>query len=400
MSSKKLLITFLCIFAYSNLSAQPALPDPDSLLSKADSAVSNLETLKYNAKHYTIGVMNVRGKKLMKPVFVGDVSISRLPEDSVFGAKILVNGELVSNRMSNNRSFKFAYDGNQIYKIPLSDEKFYINKPNQTGKQLFLESQDMAYEGFLDPDNFNKELEADSISYAGRGIVGNTPCHIIYTQTNVDSYTKESWLFIGVTDQLPRKILRRFSNTNGQDRIEVSKFTNLKTNVSSSKNLYSLTAPKNYEVSKFRGHFDEPKLIPKGEISPKWTLEDPRGISHSISDYRGKIVILDFWATWCGPCRQQMPQLQKIHEKFSENELAVVGISTWENGNPKHFMEKNNFTYQLLLDGDTVANKYNISGLPTLYVINQNGKIIYSKVGANGSNAEYQKIVEIINNAL
>lgn len=59
-------------------------------------------------------------------------------------------------------------------------------------------------------------------------------------------------------------------------------------------------------------------LLGEGKIAPEWTLKAPDGNSHSLNDYHGKILILDFWATWCGPCRQQMPKLQKVHEKYSK----------------------------------------------------------------------------------
>ncbi len=139
-----------------------------------------------------------------------------------------------------------------------------------------------------------------------------------------------------------------------------------------------------------------------GKIAPEWTLKDPDGNSHSLTDYRGKIVLLDFWATWCGPCRQEMPKLQKVHEEYSAENVAVIGISTREKGDPEKFMSKNNYTYQLLLNGEKITEKYNVSGLPTLYIINQDGEIIYSKVGikvgrkVNG----YQKIVNTIEKAL
>jgi len=136
----------------------------------------------------------------------------------------------------------------------------------------------------------------------------------------------------------------------------------------------------------------------EGQIAPKWALASPNGINHSLNDYRDKIVVLDFWATWCGPCRQQMPKLQKVHENFSEKDVAVIGISTWEKGEPGKFMSQNDYNYQLLIKGEKIAEKYKVSALPTLYIINRDRKIIYSKIG--GQIIGYKRLANIIKEAL
>lgn len=75
----------------------------------------------------------------------------------------------------------------------------------------------------------------------------------------------------------------------------------------------------------------------------------------------------------------------------------MIGISTWEKENPEKFMSKNNYTYQLLLKGEKIAEKYKVSGLPTLYMLNQDREIIYSKIG--GRIIRYKKIVNTIEEA-
>jgi len=118
-----------------------------------------------------------------------------------------------------------------------------------------------------------------------------------------------------------------------------------------------------------------------GQIAPDWTLKDPKGEKHSLSDYRGEIVMMDFWATWCGPCLEAMPHLQEIHEEYEKRGVNVLGIDVWDDGDPASFMEDNDYTYTLLLKGDPVAEQYNVTGIPTFYMIGFDGEIIYKQRG-------------------
>jgi len=118
-----------------------------------------------------------------------------------------------------------------------------------------------------------------------------------------------------------------------------------------------------------------------GDQAPGWALQDEEGKTHSLSDYRGKIVVMDFWATWCGPCKRAMPGVQELHEQFKDRGVKVFGIDVWDDGDAAGYMEENDYTYGLLLDGDPVAERYNVTGIPTFYVIGFDGEIIFKKRG-------------------
>jgi len=135
-------------------------------------------------------------------------------------------------------------------------------------------------------------------------------------------------------------------------------------------------------------------LLKTGTMAPDWTLKDAEGESHSLSDYEGKIVVLDFWATWCGPCVKAMPGLQKLHEAYADKGVAVIGMNTSESADPVAFMKKKNFTYQLLLNADPVSNAYQVRGIPAFYVLDGEGKIVYSAVGFSpGHEKEIEKVI-------
>ena len=150
---------------------------------------------------------------------------------------------------------------------------------------------------------------------------------------------------------------------------------------------FSLPAPEGFQTVEYEPPADERQaaveVAPQVDIpAPDFTLLDPQGNEHTLSDYRGKIVILDFWATWCGPCLAVMPDLQAIHAQYMGEVGVMVGGNAWENGDPEALMAARNWDYLLLLNGDQVAADYQVTGIPTMVVVDQSGMIVQRKVGA------------------
>ncbi len=149
---------------------------------------------------------------------------------------------------------------------------------------------------------------------------------------------------------------------------------------------------------------DDPSMgMPKlafdvGDTPADFTLKDASGKEHTLSSYKGKVVMLDFWATWCPPCKEAMPYIQKMHEDLAKDGLVVLGIAVDNQGDPAKFMEKKGFTYTGLLDGGTVSNAYGIAGIPQLYIIGRDGKVVFQETGFTRDNVV--KIREAVENAL
>ncbi len=137
-----------------------------------------------------------------------------------------------------------------------------------------------------------------------------------------------------------------------------------------------------------------------GSAAPEWELKNEKGETVSLKSLRGKVVLMDFWATWCGPCRQSMPRIQKIHERFAGKPVAVYGINCWEDSmeKAKEYMKEKKYSYGLLLDGDQVATKYKVKGIPTFYLIGADGKILYSTSGFSAD--EEEELIKEIEKAL
>jgi peroxiredoxin len=123
------------------------------------------------------------------------------------------------------------------------------------------------------------------------------------------------------------------------------------------------------------------KLLAVGTTAPDWELSDADGKLQTLTEYRGKVVVLDFWATWCGPCAEVMPQMQKLHEKYKDRGVTVFGVSSWEKSDPAALMKEKHYTYGLLLKGEDIADRYGVGTLPAVYIIGGDGRVVYRHEG-------------------
>ena len=123
-----------------------------------------------------------------------------------------------------------------------------------------------------------------------------------------------------------------------------------------------------------------------------FTLKDQYGKKHTLNDYKGKIIFLNFWATWCPPCRAEMPDIQKLYERSpreGKDSVIVLGVAAPKLGSEKDeagikaFMEKNGYSYPVLMDkGGKLFEAYGIRAIPTTYLIDRRGNVIGRVQGA------------------
>ncbi len=127
--------------------------------------------------------------------------------------------------------------------------------------------------------------------------------------------------------------------------------------------------------------------------APAWKLKDLQGHEVRAADFKGKIVVIDFWATWCPPCRAEIPGYINLQKKYADKDLVIIGISLDEDGAAAvaPFAKAQGVNYQMLLFNDDVVAAFGgIEGVPTTFLIDREGNIRDKKVG-RVAEADYEK---------
>ncbi len=124
-------------------------------------------------------------------------------------------------------------------------------------------------------------------------------------------------------------------------------------------------------------------LVSSGEINataPDFTLKDLSGRNSSLSDYRGKVVLIEFWATWCPPCKASVPSLVGLQKKYGQKDFIVLGLSIDTDSDAsekvRQFSAAYNINYPVLLANETIQKNYNVISIPTSFLLGKDGKII------------------------
>lgn len=142
---------------------------------------------------------------------------------------------------------------------------------------------------------------------------------------------------------------------------------------------------KHNESVPVQGEKDTDKIgLEKGDIAPDFSLKTLNGEEVKLSDYRGKRVMINFWASWCGPCRAEMPDIQRFHET-KDIVILAVNLTSSENSrtNVTNFVKEYEMTFPILMDEtEFVAGLYAIKPIPTTYLINSDGTIHNKAFGA------------------
>jgi thiol-disulfide isomerase/thioredoxin len=133
--------------------------------------------------------------------------------------------------------------------------------------------------------------------------------------------------------------------------------------------------------------------------APDFSLDDMDGEQHSLRDYRGKVIMLNFWATWCPPCRREIPSMESIYQDMGDKGFVVLGVNQFET--PDHvfaYMGQLSVfpTFPILFDPDSsISERYAVKGLPTTLLINRQGEVVYRAAGGRDfDHPEVRAIVE------
>src|SRR5579884_1993663 len=133
------------------------------------------------------------------------------------------------------------------------------------------------------------------------------------------------------------------------------------------------------------------------KLAPDFTLKDVNNVKVKLSDYKGKVVLLDFWATWCGPCKIEIPWFMEFENQFKDRCFAVLGVSMDEGGwnDVRPYIEERKINYRILLGNDEVGQAYGgVDSLPTTLLIDRSGRIAQIHVGLEKGKNEIRDEIE------
>jgi len=128
--------------------------------------------------------------------------------------------------------------------------------------------------------------------------------------------------------------------------------------------------------------WDNVKEVAVGTAAPDWRLKSAEGETVALSELRGKVVVLDFWANWCGPCRKLEPVFDQLVREYQSKPVRFYSVSIWpdQDFNPQAYLKEHKMASTFLIGDNAMAKEYGIWGLPTYYVIGPTGKVAYIHV--------------------
>jgi thiol-disulfide isomerase/thioredoxin len=390
-------------------------PDVKKIIKDADDATKDVKSVAYEAEYFGTGELadrrpHVKGKvKLKKPKgsMLGNLTGGSVP---------LMRLEGTFKRPGSDEEivFKVATDGEMAYS--LDEENKTVTKGEMPDARRLLGAGTALLMGeYVHPTPFSDELNAKVQKHEGTKKIGDQECDVIYVIYSVQGAPHARWYF-SKEDHLPRRVDRIRSarpaadaddeeedgeskSDSENETAEVTMLTKLEADPELKKSTFRIKTPEGFKEKEFDSDADqeeEPQFLAVGKPAPDFELKNPDGQTVSLKSLKGSVVVLDFWATWCGPCKMAMPGVQRLHEQFKDKGVKIYGVNCWERGgDPVKFMKEKKYTYGLLLKGDKVADKYKIVGIPTFYVIDTEGKVAYAGTFKPGSSEkELSKAIE------
>lgn len=306
-------------------------------------------------------------------------------------------------------SLDIAFDGVTARSVARADKVIHEMTPaNAEETRGFFSAQSAAapvpwdlLAGLMFPDGA-------VVRSSGRETVGGVECDLVTVAVPDEPATLT--IALGIGDHLPRRF--EWRSGRGTRTLTLGEW---RPNRSLSPSSFVVNAPSDFVIkpapspSRQARQEERPPAEPAerpapvalpgevalGKPAPAFSLKDPDGKTVSLESLRGSVVLMDFWATWCGPCKAAMPSLQEFHTTYSERGLKVIGINAWERGDPVKYKKEQGYTYTLLLNGDTVARAYGVSGIPAFFLIDRDGNLAWKATGwGPGSKDRMKKAIE------
>lgn len=137
-----------------------------------------------------------------------------------------------------------------------------------------------------------------------------------------------------------------------------------------------------------------------GDKAPDFVAELTNGEKFSLADNKGKVILINFWATWCGPCVEEMPDIEKIQKEYGDK-VEILSVNYGEDRKTvDEFLKDKNYTFKVAYDDNmAIANEYPSDGIPYLVVVDKEGKVHETMVGSAGADEQYKRVLKSLTEA-
>lgn len=358
--------------------AAMAEPNPTEIVEKATQAAANLQAISYSASFQGEGDLISLAPKI-------DANVVARRGANGGNHFIAMEGTITNPGGNASEPFKFACDDKQFYDLNPTKKTLTIADLATTPIMRYRASP-VFPSRYLDNTPYKTELSNASLAYLGTEDVDGVQCNVVEVGY-ANGRLGRSFLYIGKDDYLLRKLVRELSlggrpnQPKRTGRLMLS-IKNLNTQPAIAEGAFKLAAPADFSTSRAKPAERRSGLLELGSTAPDFELPRADGTMVSLKSLRGKFVVLDFWATWCGPCKKAMPELQKLHDHFKDAPVAVFGVNCRErSADPMAYIKSRGFTYPQLLKGDSAANDYKVQGIPCVYVLDPEGKVCFTFAG-------------------
>ena len=362
-------------------------PDAEQIIKMSLAKCQSVENGYYEMEHH-MKYMSVKDTSLKK----FKCHFKKLKNDSLYTSafhyKTFYGDDYKSEVM---------YTGNEFVGFSTNDSSGSIMAKNLWAKEIQSNSHNRTfYSPILDKDY--DPLPSDSaildkkmtFTYIGEAQINSEPCYHIRNSipTENDSaavmktLSTEINYWINKKDSIPVQYtieLEMVMDNDTMTQFEKKVLKKYEFNDLKEETQLTLSSVPSFVKLKDYEPYTPPKLLETNTIAPNWSLISLENKKVQLSDFKGELVLIDFFYKSCYPCMLALPGLQKLHEKYKDKGLNVIGIDPFdsvEKDDIANFLKKRGVTYTILLGGNDVANAYNVTGYPTIYLIDKKGKVI------------------------
>ena len=287
-----------------------------------------------------------------------------------------------------------VYDGHTVWEFRAGANQF-ARQDQATFKPPMMNTLSDPVDGYkaLDKAEGARLLREESIEAAG----GARPCWVVEVPSKfrpggpmLDRSPTTYWV-----DKSTNLVLKESQSTRikmpmmdaPQTNTATTTYTVARINEVLPDELFRFQPPEGAaEVAEFTTFFGGGSML-VGKRAPEFTLQDLSGKEIAASSFQGKPVLVNFWATWCAPCREQMPKIEEAQQAFADKGLVVLAINDGESADTaRKYIDEHKYTFRVLLDRDkSAAGKFSVSGIPALFLIDRDGNVRAQYTGYNSA---------------